>query len=153
MKNIILFLFVFVAIGTTAQNSSSEKVYRTTEVDSKPDLKEGMYSLTMFVSQNFKIPAEIKNKKIRIFTSFIIEPDGVMTDLKSFYISVKDYIPSEVVVIQTEAEKTSEAMLYDDMKREAARVLSLFNAKWIPAQMSGKPVRCLYNYPISFNIE
>jgi hypothetical protein len=140
-------------MSASAQNTTEEKTYRTTEVDTKPDLKNGMYTLRMFVSQNFNIPAEIKNKKITVFTSFIIDPDGVMKDEKSFYISVKDYMPADVVAIQTEEQKVTESKLYDAMKAEAARVLSLFNETWIPAQVGGKPVRCLYNYPISFNIE
>ncbi|HLA55093.1 MAG TPA: hypothetical protein VK623_03260 [Flavobacterium sp.] len=153
MKNYLLFLIFFMCMTASAQNTPEEKTYRTTEVDIKPDLKNGMYTLRMFVSQNFNIPAEIKNKKITVFTSFIIEPDGMMTDEKSFYISVKDYMPADVVAIQTEEQKAAESKLYDAMKVEAARVLSLFNESWIPAQIGGKPVKCLYNYPISFNIE
>lgn len=150
MKKLLLLLAVIFTLSVSAQDT--EKIYRTTEVDAKPDLKNGMYKLTMFISENFKFP-EIKNKKIRIFTSFIIEPDGTMNDEKAFYISVKDYIQSNVVSIQTEEQKAAEAKLYDGMKAEAARVLALFNETWIPAQVAGKPVKCLYNYPISFNIE
>ena len=76
-----------------------------------------------------------------------------MIDEKAFYIDVKDYLPTDAVSIKTEQEKEAEATMYEDMKMEAARVLSLFNEKWTPAIVNGKPVRCLYNYPISFNIE
>jgi len=147
-----LFALLFLTFSVSAQSSSEEKTYRTTELDAKPNLKDGMYTLSMFVSQNFKFP-EVKNKKIKIFTSFVIEPDGSMKDVKAFYISVKDFIPSDVVKIQTEAEKAAEAQMYEGMKSEAARVVSLFKETWIPGQLGGKPVRCLYNYPISFNIE
>lgn len=152
MKNYLLIVFALFAFSAVAQTEAEKKLYRTTEVDLKPDLKDGMYTLTMFVSENFKFP-EIKNKKIRIFTSFVIEPDGSMQDEKAFYISVKDFNPSDVVKIQTEAEKAAETKLYESMKAEAARVLTMFNETWIPAQVQGKPVRCLYNYPITFNIE
>ena len=104
----------------------------------------------MFISDHFKFP-EIKNKQVRIFTSFIIEPDGTMTDEKAFYINVSDYLPVEVA--NTEEQKVSDQLLYDGMKVEAARVLALFDETWIPATVHGKPVRCLYNFPISFNIE
>ncbi len=143
------FLFLF-SIGLTAQESATEKVYRSTEVESKPELKGGMYTLTMFISDHFKFP-EIKNKQVRIFTSFIIETDGTMTDEKAFYINVNDYLPVEVAA--TEDQKVSDQLLYEDMKIEAARVLTLFNETWIPASLRGTPVRCLYNFPISFNIE
>ncbi len=151
MKNYFL-IIAFVAYAASAQTSVGDKIYRTTEVDAKPDLKNGMYTLMLFISDNFKFP-EIKNKKVTVFTSFIIEPDGRMTDKKAFYVSVKDLVASDVVKIQTEDEKAAEAKAYESMKSEAARVLALFNETWIPAQVSGKPVRCLYNYPISFAIE
>jgi hypothetical protein len=152
MKNYLLILVFFLSFFAAAQDAAPEKIYRTTEVHSKPDLKNGMYTLTMFISKNFKFP-EIKNKKITVFTSFIIEPDGRMTDKKAFYVSAKDLIASDVIRIQTEDEKIAEAKAYEAMKSEAARVLALFDETWIPGQVSGKPVRCLYNYPISFSIE
>ncbi len=136
----------------SAQEVASEHVYRTTEVDAKPNLKDGMYTLTMFVSNNFKFP-DIKNKKIKIFTSFIIEPDGTMQDEKAFYISAKDFLPNETASTLTGEQQLAEIKMLDDMKAEAVRVLSLFAENWVPAEKGGNPVRCLYNYPISFNIE
>ena len=131
---------------------SADKIYRTTEVDQKPDLIDGMYKLTLYISENYKFPP-VKNKKVRIFTSFIVEPDGRMNDVKAFYISVKDLVPAANVQIQTEEEKAADALAYEQMKNEAARVVASFGKTWVPAKISGKPVRCLYNYPISFNIE
>lgn len=151
MKKMICLLLLAACSVSVAQQA--ETVYRTTDVDVKPNLKDGMYKLTEFVSDNFKFPESVKNKKVRIFTSFIIEPDGKMTDIKSFYISVKDYLPIDVVKIQSEEEKLAEQKVFDSMRDEAARVLKLFTETWTPALVKGKPVRCLYNYPISFNIE
>ena len=152
MKTLFLSFILIYSFGISAQDIVSETVYRTTEVDAKPNLKDGMYTLTMFVSNNFKFP-DIKNKKIKIFTSFIIEPDGTMQDEKAFYISAKDFLPSETESILTEEQKLAETKMLDNMKAEAVRVLTLFTENWVPAQKGGKPVRCLYNYPISFNIE
>ena len=152
MKKLILAVAICCVQFAMGQAADQEKIYRTTEVDSKPDLQDDMYTLTMFVSDNFKYP-EIKNKKIIVFTSFIIEPDGKMTDKKAFYVSAKDLISTDVVKIQTESEKEAEAKAYESMKTEAARVLAMFDKPWIPATVGGKPVRCLYNYPINFNIE
>ncbi len=150
MKYLVCVLLMVVS-GALAQ--PTDTIYRSTDVDIKPNLKDGMYKLTEFVSNNFKFPPSVKNKKVRIFTSFVVEPDGRMTDVKSFYISVKEYLPVEVVSIQTEEEKAAEQKVFDSMRDEAARVLKLFTDTWTPAMVSGKPVRCLYNYPISFNIE
>lgn len=152
MKKVLFVVAFFCMQAAFAQEKSQEKIYRTTEVDVKPNLADGMYTLTLFVNDNFQYP-EIKNKKVIVFTSFIIEPDGKMTDKKAFYVSAKDLIATDAVKIQTEAEKEAEAKAYEAMKAEAARVLALFDKTWIPAKVAGKPVRCLYNYPIHFNIE
>lgn len=160
MKQLLILLFAF-TIHTSAQvastdnavPSTTEKTYRSTEVDVKPQIKEGNYTLSMFISENFKFPPAIKNKKITIFSSFIIEPDGTMTDIKAFHINVKDYITTDVVKIATQDEKINEADQIETMKGETVRVLKLFKKTWEPATKGGKPVRCLYNYPINFNIE
>ncbi|HMI06542.1 MAG TPA: hypothetical protein VK528_03270 [Flavobacterium sp.] len=138
--------------GAVDKADSNEKVFRTPDVDAKPQLKNGMFTLSAFISNNFKFP-DLKNKKIKIFASFIVEPDGSMSDVRTFYISVKDLVVSEQVKIATEEEKQYEAKQTESLKLEAVRVLSAFNEKWIPAQENGKTVRCLYNYPINFNIE
>ena len=149
MKSIIcLLLFASAVMAQT-----NDTIYRSTDVDVKPNLAAGMYKLTEFVSNNFQFPPSISNKKIRIFTSFIIEPDGKMTDVKSFFISANDYLPVEVVNVKTEEQKAQEQQSLEAMKQEAVRVLNLFKETWTPAIVAGKPVRCLYNYPISFNIE
>lgn len=130
----------------------NEKIFRTPEVDVKPQLKDGMLSLSTYIGYYFKFP-DLKNKKVKIFTSFVVEPDGSMSDVRTFFISVKDLVASEQVKIATEEEKAYEVKQTEAMKTEAVRVLSAFNEKWVPAQENGKPVRCLYNYPINFNIE
>lgn len=160
MRKLLLLLLGF-ALHASAQTASTEtavptekeKTYRSTEVDIKPQVKDGNYTLSMFISDNFKFPPAIKNKKITIFSSFIIEADGSMTDIKAFYISVKEYLKTDVVKIATQEEKINEADEIETMKGETVRVLKLFTKAWQPAIKEGKPVRCLYNYPINFNIE
>jgi hypothetical protein len=160
MKKLLLLLLGF-SLSTSAQIASTEtavpieneKTYRSTEVDVKPQVKEGNYTLSMFISDNFKFPPAIKNKKITIFSSFIIGSDGTMSDIKAFYISVKDYIQTDVVRIATQEDKVEQADQIETMKGETVRVLKLFNKTWQPATKDGKPVRCLYNYPINFHIE
>ena len=157
MKSLLILLLAF-TIHATAQDTDipatmAEKTYRTTEVDVKPQIKEGNYTLSIFISENFKFPPAIKNKKITIFSSFILDSSGNMSDVKAFHVSVRDYIKSDVVKISTEDEKINEADQIETMKGETVRVLKLFNKTWEPATKDGKPVRCLYNYPINFNIE
>ncbi len=160
MKKILLLCLAF-TLQATAQVASTdasaptetEKTYRSTEVDLKPQVKDGNYTLSLFISENFKFPPAIKNKKITIFTSFIIDKDGNMSDVKAFHINVKDYIVTDKVKIATQDEKIEEADQIEMMKAEAARVLKLFSKTWQPAVKNGQPVRCLYNYPIHFNVE
>jgi len=72
MKKLLLLLLGF-TIHAHAQDASTvtatptpvEKTYRSTEVDVKPQIKEGNYTLSMFISDNFKFPPAIKNKKSR----------------------------------------------------------------------------------------
>ena len=159
MKKVLFLLIVF-SLTASAQIASAdstvtiieEKVFRSTDLDLKPQLKEGMYTLSMFISDNFKFPEAIKNKKITIFSSFIVEPDGTLTNIKAFHINVKEYLPT-VVKISTENEKINQLDQIESMKAETVRVLKLFKKTWIPATKEGKVVRCLYNYPINFNIE
>jgi hypothetical protein len=161
MKHLFLFILVGFSITALAQVTSSEtssptpseKIYRSPDVDIKPQIKDGNYTLSMFISENFKFPPAIKNKKIIIFTSFIVETDGTMSEIKAFSINVKDLISSNVVKIATAEEKINETDQIETMKAEAVRVLRLFNKTWEPASKDAKPVRCLYNYPIHFNIE
>lgn len=160
MKKLLLLCLTF-AIQATAQVASTdvstptetEKTYRSTEVDLKPQVKDGNYNLSMFISENFKFPPAIKNKKITIFTSFVIDKEGNMSDIKAFHINVKDYIVTDKVKIATQDQKIEEADQIEMMKAEAARVLKLFGKTWQPAVKNGQPVRCLYNYPIHFNVE
>lgn len=158
MKQYFFLWLICSALSLSAQNYAvdkadmNEKIYRTTDVDAKPQLKDGMLTLSTYIGYNFKFP-DLKNKKVKIFTSFVVEPDGSMSDVRTFFISVKDLVATEEVKIATEEEKLYETKQTEALKAEAVRVLAAFDEKWIPAQENGKPVRCLYNYPINFNIE
>ena len=156
---ILLFCCLFISINSFSQTEINAnlkdtlKIYRTTDVDRKPQLTRGMYTLSLFISKNFNIDESIKNKKIIIFTSFIIEPDGTMTDIKAFHVDVKDYIEGKTEKKTTADDNINQLDQIESMKGEAVRVLKLFNKQWIPAKNDGKLVRCLYNYPINFTIE
>lgn len=160
MKKLFFLLLAF-SLSASAQIASTEptisandeKIFRSTDVDLKPQLKEGMYTLSLFISDNFKFPEAIKNKKITIFSSFIVELDGTLTTIKAFHVTVKEYLPTDVVKIYTENEKINQLDQIESMKAETVRVLKLFKKTWTPATKQGKPVRCFYNYPINFNIE
>lgn len=158
MKQLFLLLLTFTitASAQTANENSiaanDDKIYRSTEVELKPQLKDGIYTISMFMSDKYKFPPAINNKKITIFSSFVIEKDGSMTDVKAFYIKIKDLIESNVKKAKTKDEKINELDQIETMKTETVRVLSMFKPTWSPALKYGKPVRCLYNLPLNFQV-
>lgn len=161
MKKWLFMILPFMSVAASAQNqvamnvtaAASEKIFRTPDVDSKPQLKNGINELSVFIGNNFKFP-QMTNKQIKIFVSFVVEPNGNTSDVKAFYVNVKDLVSNgDQVKIETEAQKELHAEQSNLLKKEAVRVISAFNEKWIPAKKDGQMVRCLYNYPINFNIE
>lgn len=156
MTRCLLFLMVLstltVSRAQTSEPAIPQTVFRTPEVDSKPEIKDGMYTLPLFVSQNIKLPS-VRNKKLKVFVSFIVETNGKISDVRFVYLSVKDLVAANVPENQTEEEKTAEQEQLNLLKEEAVRVVKLFDREWIPATKDGKPVRCHYNYPININLE
>ncbi|RYG46417.1 MAG: hypothetical protein EOO01_16240 [Chitinophagaceae bacterium] len=136
------------ALSTSAANTA-EKLYRTTDVDSKPEIKEGMYTLPLFVSQNFKLP-NVHNYKVKLFIGFVVETDGSITNIRFIHQNVTPLREGSVI---DEEQKKKDSALLDTMKPESVRVMTAFNKLWVPAMKDGKPVRCQYNYPMNFNLE
>lgn len=138
--------------GQTAEPLIPKPVFRTPEVDSKPEIKDGMYTLPLFVSQNIKLPS-VRNKKLKVFVSFVVETNGKISDVQFVHLSVKELIAANVPENLSEEAKLTEQKELDLLKTEAVRVVQLFDREWIPATKDGKPVRCHYNYPININLE
>ncbi len=156
MTRCLLFLMVLstmmVSRAQTSEPAIPKPVFRTPEVDSKPEIKDGMYTLPLFVSQNIKLPS-VRNKKLKVFVSFIVETNGKISDVRFVHLSVKDLIAANVPENQSGEDKQAEQKEFDLLKDEAVRVVQLFDREWIPATKDGKPVRCHYNYPININLE
>ncbi|MBF0695530.1 MAG: hypothetical protein IR153_10790 [Flavobacterium sp.] len=150
MNKLLLVVAIFFSLTTFAQTDST--IYRSTEVDEKPQLESGMYTMSKFIRDNFQFP-DLRNKNVTVFTSFIIEVDGSMREVKAFSAVAKDYLTEGKTAEVSDSDKQKDAAALEQMKVEAARVLLLFNGKWEPAKLAGKPVRCLYNYPITFRLE
>ena len=88
---------------------------------------EGFNTIYQFVQDNLIYPEEAKNKGIagRVFVEFVVEEDGTITNVR---------------ILQG---------LHPDLDEEAIRIVNMF-PKWKPGKISGKPVRCRYQIPISF---
>lgn len=108
------------------KKESPNAVYGTSELTENPQYPGGQENFYAFVGKNFtkpQTPADVKLSG-KIYITFIIEPDGNLSDFKS----VRD--------------------LGYGTAEEAVRVLKL-SPKWTPGKVNGEPVRTLYSLPIT----
>ena len=123
-------LFLLVMTNCTAQyNSRSEEIVFTI-VEHSPEFSGGSDSLKRYLLKNVSYPPEAKKAGIkgRVFTSFIVETDGSITDVQLL-----------------------RGLGYgcDD---EAIRVVKTM-PRWQPGTQSGRPVRVRYNLPVLFGVD
>lgn len=148
MKLAILLLFCNLLAVQAQQSAVEPTIFRINDVDTKPYFADSSYKLSQFISANIKMP-EVSNKKIHIITSFIIEEDGSFTDVKFVHLKSELLVKNENI-----AEDKFEVLPeLEYLKTEIVRVIALSHSKWIPATKDGKPVRCLFHYPINMSIE
>jgi len=98
-----------------------------TSVEQVPEFPGGMQAFGSFLSKNIKYPEFMRKNAIegKVITSFIVEKDGSLTDIK---------------IVRAIGNGADE---------EALRVLKM-SPKWTPGIQNGKPVRVSYTVPISF---
>jgi beta-lactamase regulating signal transducer with metallopeptidase domain len=107
------------------EKSASDKLI-INSIETKPEFPGGIMEFYKFVGNSFKMPAHVSNNKIntKIFMQFMIEKDGSLSEFKII--------------------KDAGYGLGD----EAIRVLKL-SPKWTPGTQDGKPVRVIYDLPIT----
>ena len=127
MKHFLLFFIAFFTIQlANAQEQiaiSQDTIYDFKDLDIKPDYKGGVKDFYKFIGKNFRIPNE-EGLNGKIITTFVIEIDGSITDIK---------------VLQDIGYGTA---------KETIRVMQMC-PNWIPAQKNGKPVRSFFTMPIT----
>jgi len=127
MKNFLLLViafFSFQLINAQEQTfQSQDAIYDYKSVDVKPEYPDGVEAFYKFIAKNFKAPEE-EGLNGKIITTFVIEIDGSITDIK---------------VLQDIGYGSG---------AEVLKVLSM-SKKWIPAKLNGIPVRVLYQFPIT----
>ena len=98
-------------------------------VEQMPHFPGGAASLMRYLSDNIKYPILAQKKGIsgRVVVSFVVEPDGSL---------------SEVRVVRSVDPK---------LDKEALRVVRDM-PHWIAGRQDGKPVRARYNVPVSFRL-
>jgi len=109
------------------ENIKNSKVFDV--VEKMPEFSGGQKALFDFLSKNIKYPkiAEENGFQGRVICSFIVEPDGSITNVRV----VKSVAPW--------------------LDHEAVRVLQTM-PKWIPGKQNGKPIRVKYTVPVTFSL-
>lgn len=127
MKNFLLLAIAFFSFQfMNAQEQTSkpqDTIYDFKEVDIKPEYPGGVEAFYKFIAKTFKTPEE-EGLNGKIITTFVIEIDGSITDIK---------------VLQDIGYGSG---------AEVLKVLSM-SKKWIPAKLNDIPVRVLYQFPIT----
>lgn len=110
-----------------ATASGSDNVF--TVVEEQPEFPGGYDSMMVFIRRNLRYPAEARQKGLEgtVYTTFIVEKDGSVTDVKT----IRGISP--------------------DTDAEAARVIQLF-PKWSPGKQSGEIVRVRFVMPIKYKL-
>lgn len=98
-------------------------------VEEMPEFPGGMQKLMEFISNNIQYPQVAREKGIqgRVFVSFIVEPDGSISNVK---------------VLRGIGSGCDE---------EAVRVIKSM-PKWEPGKQGGQAVRVNYQIPVNFNL-
>lgn len=114
-------------LNTVSQQNPS-KVFDV--VEQMPSYPGGMGALMQYLSTHMNYPAEAQTTGAqgRVITSFIVEKDGSISDVK-IKISV-----------------------HPALDAEAIRVVKNM-PKWIPGKQGGEPVRVKYTLPITFRLQ
>lgn len=108
--------------------SGSGKVFDV--VESMPTYPGGMGALMQYLSSNIKYPTDAEKNGIqgRVITTFVVEKDGSITDVR--------------------VTKS----IYPSLDKEAIRVVSKM-PKWIPGKQNGSVVRVKYTLPLTFRLQ
>ena len=98
-------------------------------VEKQPQFPGGLKAMATYLGKNVKYPTVDRENNVqgKVFVSFVVEPDGKLTDVQA----VRG--PSET------------------LKAEAVRVLASSPA-WKPGSQGGKKVRVQYTVPVNFVI-
>ena len=106
-----------------------EEVKTIRELDDLPVFPGGMSQLVRWLTQNLKYPETAKNEKVsgKVLVSFVINADGVVTDVK---------------LVKPVDQR---------LDKEALRVVRMM-PKWQPGLINGKPCKTLVNLPIVFKL-
>lgn len=119
-----------VAPPPPVEDQRDNKVYNFVSLKNPPTYPGGVKKFYDFLSSNIKYPpiAAEKNIQGNVFTSFVVEKDGSLSNIEI------------------------DRKLGGGIDEEAVRVLKM-SGKWNPGMQNGKAVRVKYMIPIKFTLD
>lgn len=134
LKTLAVAAFLFAAwpvahaADKTPEVTDEKKPVDISAVDTKPEFPGGETAMYKWIAENLKFPPQCDVERVRVNTQFIIEEDGSLNNISAD----KPYLPA--------------------LNTEVIRILSVM-PKWKPATVKGRPVRVLYELPITFKLK
>lgn len=108
--------------GISIDENKKQSKYKILE--SRPEPQGGIQNFYQYIGKNYIIPKGLESLKGKIVTTFMVNKDGKIADLK-----------------------TTQSLL-ELLDQEAIRVISSF-PQWTPGKQRGQNVRVLYSIPIT----
>jgi len=110
--------------------NNDNRTYSFTSLENPPTFPGGIKALYQFLGKNIKYPVLAAKNGVQgnVFTTFTVEKDGSITDIKV------------------------DRKVGYGIDEEAVRVLKT-SPKWIPGSQDGMPIRVTYSIPIKFALE
>lgn len=127
-------------------NDDGEKIYLATEVESKPELVEGMKAFGKYYFKNLEAP-DFHLKNIKQYFAVLIEINGTISKV-TFVNQEVEYC--KLKVVNTKSEADDDKFMEDEIiryKEENIRLLKEYKGKWKSAKKEGKLVRCQIIFP------
>jgi Gram-negative bacterial TonB protein C-terminal len=115
------------SISNQENTTEDLNIYNSQGIEVRPEFPGGIKKFYEFIGKNFQTPNQAAGQSGKIFTQFVIEKDGTLSDIK---------------IIRDIGYGTAQ---------EAIRVLQLC-PKWSPAEQNGKKVRCIFSLPINISL-
>jgi hypothetical protein len=120
-------------------------------VEQSASFHGGTKACMAFIEENLRIPelATTYGVKGRIITSFLVEKNGELSDIK--VVRCRFSCDSTRLSQMSDAEQAQlKEQLSQQLSEEAVRVVSIM-PRWLPAKMNGEAMQQKYTLPIRFN--
>jgi TonB family protein len=132
-KMLMFAVLSFVLTAGKAQKANNEidtnKYICILIIEPNPEFIGGPKAMFQFLSENITYPKTARHVEGTVYTGFVVNKDGSLTDVK-----VKRGV-------------------HPDIDSEAVRVVKLMSGKWKAGIQNGKPARVAFTLPIKFRLE